>query len=114
MVKDRSRTHREFLDKALAQEIASQIPVHATRASYARMLNHCIVQDQGNTKNLWACALTGAKVIARFVHTRILDEAGLCIEYSPVATLYCSGCDPVPNTHSGDSIASSAIQTLSM
>lgn len=106
---------KDKFEAQITGAIPSQIPVHATRASYQRMLQHCQVRDKGNVTNFWGCVFTGEPVRARMVRMNIYDkETGARIDYAPVVTLYCSVCDKVPLTRSGDSIFSSELQTLSM
>lgn len=103
----------ELLEAQLAHEIPSQLPVHAVRASYNRMLLHGMMADAGKVQNLWACKKNGAGIKARFVKMRIMD-GDVCIEYAPVAEIYCSGCDPVPTTRGGVTIAKEAVTTIMM
>lgn len=109
------KLRREHLEKQVFREVASQIPVHAVKSSYNRMLSHCITSDVGKLQPVWACAIGGAPVRGRMVKMRILDRAtGQQVDYAPVITFYCSGCDAVPGTHGGDTIFSDEIQTLAV
>lgn len=105
---------RSNLDEILYRAVPSQIPMHVTRVSYKRMLTHCMTQDV-KMCDLWACRKTGAKILARVVRAHIYETAtGHLKEITPVATLYCSACDPVPQTHSGDSIYDYQVMTVAM
>lgn len=107
------KTKNEQFEKALAREIATQIPTHVTKDSYQRMLLHCSL-DRAN-KNLWCCIRTGAQVKARLVVRDITDPlTHQLIDRGPVAELYCSACDKPPVTRKYDPITSDKIQTVSM
>jgi hypothetical protein len=103
------------LEKQIHREIPSQIPVHTDKASWNRMIEHCITAHDGKSLPIWACKKNGARVKARMVMMKILDrDTGLQLDYAPVATLFCSGCDTEPNTHGGDTIFKDQVQTLAM
>ena len=104
----------EDFEKLIYREKPSQIPVHVTRKSYTRMLAHCTTQGRG-FESLWACKKNGARVLARMVKMNIWDRVtGQFAETAPVVTMYCSGCDEIPNTHGGDAVWADEIITLSM
>ncbi len=106
---------REKLQKQYEFEIASQIPVNATRASYARMLDHCIQQNDGKIQNRWACVKTGAPVKARMVQRAVYQREGMVFEgVVPVAELFCGSCDKPPVTRGMDPVFADAIMTFSM
>lgn len=102
------------LDRILYRDIPSQLPVHATRESYKRMLEHCHEEGAGY-KNVWRCSRTGAKVKAKMVRRRIFD-GDVYLETAPVVELFCSVCDTEPGTDylKATPVQSAALQTISM
>ncbi len=112
---DRNKALRQKLDKQYSKEISSQIPVIATRASYMRMLSHCMMQTDGKIENRWACITTGAPVKGRMVQRTVYAREGnVFIEVAPVIELYCLSCDKPPITRGMDPVFQDQLQTLSM
>ena len=103
------------LDLMLEKAIPSQLPVIATRASYQRMMRHCISQDV-NLGELWACSKSGAKVNAFMVLQNVWNRETNKLEHFrvPIVHLYCSGCDKKPQIAGGDPIYSDCLMTLSL
>ena len=101
---------QEHFEKLIHKELPSQLPTHCVKKSYWRMLVHCITQD-----GVFACKKNGARVHARMTMRNVFDRTGQMTAFNiPVAVLYCSGCDLVPNTHGGDPIFEDELTTLSM
>ncbi len=112
---DKNKALRNKLDKQYSTEIASQIPVIATRASYMRMLNHCMLQNDGKIQARWACIATGAPVKGRMVQRTVYAREGnVFLEVAPVIELYCLSCDKPPVTRGMDPVFQEDLQTLSM
>ena len=107
--------HGDALEKLITREKPSQIPVNVVISSYNRMLRHATVFDPG-PYSFWGCSKTGARIHARMVKCNVFDRATLlCTAMNiPIVTLYCSACDAVPATHSGDPIFSDEIKTLAL
>lgn len=103
---------RTKLDAHELANKATQIPFHVTRKSYNEMETHCIT-EMGKSRSVWACKLGGARVHMKVVFMRIFDRAtGEQVDYAPVGTLYCSGCDKPPQVKKDQVIFSEDIQTL--
>ena len=101
-------------DAVISRAIPSQVPFHCVKATYMRMLRHCMTQDVA-LRDLWACSKNGARVVARVTHRTVWNRDNtLNAAHIPVAYLYCSGCDPVPQIKGEDPIYADEIQTLSM
>ena len=112
---DKNKAIKQTLDQQYSFERPSQIPVCTTKASYERMLLHGRMQDAGNTKNLWACNKTGARIKARMVKRAVYEfGTNAFLEILPVAELFCGGCDPAPKTRGLDPIWNIELTTLSM
>jgi hypothetical protein len=104
----------EEREAMLQRAVASQIPMHTTRASYNAMLAHCVTEST-KTLPVWACAKNGARIYAKCVKMTIWDrDTTTIVDYAPVLHLYCSGCDAAPNVHGGDSIFADELRTLAV
>ena len=110
------KKHRTAVEAMIHRAVPSQVPVHVVKRSYDRMLVHCTIQTDGRTPAVWACQKNGARVKARMTYRNVFNRTTMQLESVkiPVATLYCSGCDPVPSTHGNDPIFSDELQTLAL
>ena len=104
----------EHLERIVTRDVPSQIPVRVTKASYDMMLRHCVMQDAGKTKNLWACRLNGAPVQARMVIRSVVSRGGIFLGTAPVAEMYCLQCHQPPTTRKLENVFDDEIQTVSM
>lgn len=101
------REERAKVEKMIAGETQSAIPVNITRGSYARMLAHGSMSG-----GIWKCGSTGGQFKMKMLYMNVYDK--ITSQWSarvPVGHIYCSVCDTVPQVRSGDSIFNTDLQT---
>jgi hypothetical protein len=100
---------KKAFDKVQSHEKPSQIPVIVTRESYQRALAHGKMEG-----GIWGCMLSGARFQARMVMRNVYDSNSQLVDRSPVAELYCSGCEKPPTTPAEAAVWSADLTTVSM
>ena len=98
------------LERIIHRDVPSQVPMTVTRASWSRMVDHCKTEG-----TIWACRLNGARINAKVVWMNVYNkDSGSWEHRTPVAHMYCSGCDKAPAVRGDDVIFSIELMSVAM